>query len=211
MESKKISRQALLSISVLGLAIFSAILFYFYQQNVNIPIEVQVQSGPPLFVKNIVAPLPVLKEVRSPLPARLKIPKLNVDAVVLSVGLTKDGAMGVPEGPTDVAWFDLGSRPGEKGSAVIAGHFGWKNNIPAVFDSLGTLKKGDLVSIEDETGTTTTFVVRELRTYGENQDASDVFDSNDGKAHLNLVTCQGIWNKNKKSYSQRLVVFTDKK
>lgn len=118
--------------------------------------------------------------------------------------------MDVPKGPNDVAWFNLGPRPGEIGSAVISGHYGWKNNIPAVFDNLHKLRKGDKVYVEDKNGATITFVVRELRTYDQNEDASDVFGSSDGKAHLNLVTCTGTWNKAQKSYSKRLVVFTDK-
>lgn len=144
------------------------------------------------------------------LPVRFKIPKINIDAAVEYVGLTSDGAMAVPKGPDSVAWFNIGPRPGEKGSAVIAGHEGWKNDIPAVFDNLHALQKGDKIYVEDEKGTTTAFVVRELKTYGEKDDAADVFYSNDGKAHLNLVTCEGIWNKAKKSYSNRLVVFADK-
>jgi len=48
----------------------------------------------------------------------------------------------VPEGPTDVAWFDLGPRPGEAGSAVIAGHEGWRDGIVAAFDDLHELQKG---------------------------------------------------------------------
>ncbi len=140
----------------------------------------------------------------------LKIPKINVDAPVEDVGLTSQGAMDIPKGPNGAVWFNLGPRPGEVGSAVIAGHYGWKNEIPAVFDNLHKLEKGDKIYIKDEKGITMTFVVRQLRTYGEDEDASLVFDSSDGGAHLNLVTCQGVWNKNKKSYSNRLVVFTDK-
>ena len=146
----------------------------------------------------------------SGLPARLKIPKIRVDADFVYVGLTPDGTMDSPKKPLDVAWFKVGPRPGEIGSAVVAGHFGWKENKKAIFDDLSKLREGDKVYVDDEKGVTTTFVVRELRTYDENQDASDVFGSSDGKAHLNLVTCQGVWNKNRKSYSKRLVVFTDK-
>lgn len=149
-------------------------------------------------------------QASSGLPIRLVIPKIKVDAAVEHVGLTPQGAMGVPKGPANAAWFELGSRPGEKGSAVIAGHFGWKNGIPAAFDNLSKLRKGDKIYMTDAKGATSTFVVRELRTYGERDDASSVFMSNDGKAHLNLITCEGVWNKAKKSYSSRLVVFTDK-
>jgi len=143
------------------------------------------------------------------LPGRLVIPEINVDAAVEEVGLTPQGAMAVTEGPTDVAWFDLGPRPGEIGSAVIAGHEGWKDGIAAVFDDLYKLQKGDKIYVEDGQGTMTTFVVREIRAYDQNGDASDVFNSNDGKAHLNLITCAGTWNATQRSYSHRLVVFTD--
>jgi len=144
------------------------------------------------------------------LPIRLTISKINVDAAVEDVGLTAQMAMAVPEGPTDVAWFDLGPRPGENGSAVIAGHEGWKNGIRAIFDDLYKLRTGDKVYVKDAQGTTTTFVVRAVRIYSQNENALDVFSSNDGKAHLNLITCEGTWNVVQKSYSNRLVVFTDK-
>lgn len=144
------------------------------------------------------------------LPVRLTIPSISVDAAVEYVGVTPDGAMDVPKDPQQVAWFQFGPHPGEPGNAVIAGHYGWKDNIPAVFDELSKLRKGDTISIEDDKGAVTTFIVRESRLLGENEDASNVFTSNDGKAHLNLITCEGVWNAATKSYSKRLVVFTDK-
>ncbi len=144
------------------------------------------------------------------LPARLKIPAINVDSVVEYVGLDSSGAMDVPESPDNVAWFKLGQRPGENGSAVIAGHYGWENGKAAAFDNLYKLRKGDKIYVEDEKGAIISFVVRESRRYKPEADASAVFESNDGKAHLNLITCEGDWNKDSKSYSERLVVFTDK-
>ena len=156
--------------------------------------------------KNIV----FTKQAGLELPIRLRIPNINVDAIVEYVGIAPDGSMGVPPGPSDVGWFDLGPRPGDIGSAVIAGHEGWKNGIPAVFDNLYNLVKGDKIYVEDETGTTTIFVVREFRIYGQNDDASYVFTSSDGKAHLNLITCSGVWNTTEKSRPNRLVVFADK-
>jgi LPXTG-site transpeptidase (sortase) family protein len=119
--------------------------------------------------------------------------------------------MGTPKGPFDVAWFNLGPRPGEVGSAVIAGHYGrWKNGSGSVFDNLNRLKKGDKIYIEDKKGSIVTFVVRESKIYNPNANAADVFYSMDGKAHLNLITCEGIWDNVRKTYSNRLIVFTDK-
>ncbi|MFA5996458.1 MAG: class F sortase [Candidatus Paceibacterota bacterium] len=157
-------------------------------------------------------PLPSLgeEEIRSGLPARLTIPSIGVDTALESVGLTPKGAMDVPTGPVNAAWFSLGPRPGEEGSAVIAGHYGWKDGLPAVFDNLSALQRGDTVYVEDENGVRTAFVVRELRIYGEYEDVPEVFGSLDGKAHLNLVTCGGAWNTVSRSYAKRLVVFADK-
>ena len=148
-------------------------------------------------------------QTRSGLPVRLRIPKINVDAVVESVGLTAQEAMDVPAGPVDTAWFNLGPRPGETGSAVIAGHYGWKDGTPAVFDDLSALQAGDTVYVDGGDGVTTAFVVREVRTYGKDENDADIFGSSDGKSHLNLITCEGDWNKAQQSYSDRLVVFAD--
>ncbi len=143
------------------------------------------------------------------LPARLKIPGINIDSTVEYVGLTPDGFMDITKSLDDVAWYKHGQRPGENGSAVIAGHYGWKNGKASVFDNLHQLRKGDKLYIEDDKGMIISFVVRESRRYDPNADTSDVFSSNDGKSHLNLITCEGIWSKTQKSYSNRLVVFTD--
>lgn len=151
-----------------------------------------------------------LEQLTVGLPIHLKIPKINVDVELESVGFTKEGAVAIPQGPTLPAWFSLGPRPGDVGNAIIVGHFGWKNNIPAVFDDLHKLERGDKLSVLDEKGVVSTFVVTEIRTYEESDVASEVFISTDGKVHLNLITCSGVWNKTQKSYSTRLVVFTDK-
>lgn len=143
------------------------------------------------------------------LPVRLKIPAIGIDAAVTHAGLTSEGMMSTPKDPESVVWLAVGTIPGEEGSAVMAGHFGFKDT-PAVFDTLHTLQPGDTLATEDADGMTTTFVVRAVRLYGQNEDTSDVFGSNDGKAHLNLITCEGAWDTLRESYSGRLVVFTDR-
>lgn len=145
------------------------------------------------------------------IPVRLKIPKINVDAPIISVGVAKDGSMDAPSGPKEVGWFKLGSRPGDNGSAVIDGHYGyWKTGEGSVFDDLNKLRKGDKIYVEDEKGMIATFVVRKILTYDSNEDTSGIFNSTDGKSHLNLITCEGDWNAAQKTYSNRLVIFTDK-
>ena len=198
MRSKLPLKWSLVILGVAGILFFEAIIFFESGSREN-PVS---PAGNPVPQS--------LQQAKARLPTRLVIPKINIDAAIEDVGLTPQGAMAVPAGPADVAWFDLGPRPGEDGSAVIAGHEGWKDGIAAVFDDLGKLRIGDKVYVEDEQNATTTFVVREIRTYDQYADASSVFDSSDGKAHLNLITCEGVWNAAQKSYSGRIVIFSDK-
>ena len=144
------------------------------------------------------------------LPLRIKIPKINLDAEIEYVGLTPGGEMDTPKDTNNVGWYKLGVRPGEEGSAVIAGHYGWRDGEASAFDELHKLRVGDTFSIEDDTGGVTTFVVRANRRYNPEDDATDVFTSSDGKSHLNLITCEGDWNSITEDYSERLVVFADR-
>lgn len=205
--SKTLSKRTLLTAALAGFAFFLAFFFYFDLGN-------QTWSDSAPFVANTKVFHKQEQEQEkadSGLPVRLKIPKINVDAAVDPMGTTPSGAMEIPSGSKNVGWYKFGPHPGDNGSAVIDGHYGrWKNGEGSVFDDLNNLEKGDILYIDDEKGATTTFVVRESRKYDPNADASDIFESSDGKAHLNLITCEGIWDKASKSYSQRLVVFTDK-
>jgi LPXTG-site transpeptidase (sortase) family protein len=151
---------------------------------------------------------PITPEQGAPL--RLSVPGINVDAAVMSVGLTSDGAMDIKKDPSEVAWYNLGPRPGSVGSAVIAGHYGWENGKGSVFNELHTLKSGDVIFVQDDKGGVASFKVRESRSYDPNADATSIFRSDDGKSHLNLITCEGMWNSPLQTYSQRLVVFSDK-
>jgi LPXTG-site transpeptidase (sortase) family protein len=217
MQPKISIRWPLLIVGIVGIAVFLIILFLltadfsaqsFYAKPLAL-IDDQIPQNPVDgasvgSIQGAVFP----EQASAGLPVRLKIPKIKVDAVVEHVGLTSDGAMGVPKSPKTTAWFDLGARPGDAGSAVIAGHYGFKKG--SVFDRLYKLRKGDKIYVEDEKGVVVAFVVRESRTYGQNENAASVFDSGDGKAHLNLITCMGVWNKTTKTYSKRLVVFAEK-
>ena len=119
--------------------------------------------------------------------------------------------MDIPRDDDNAAWFQLGPRPGELGSAIIDGHYGvWENGKVSIFNNLHALKQGDPIYIEDEAGMVLTFLVRESRIYGETDNAPDIFVSRDGKSHLNLITCQGIWDSARKDYPNRLVVFADR-
>lgn len=143
------------------------------------------------------------------LPVRLIIPSINVDSTIEDAYITSDGRMDVLPGSTNVAWFPLGPYPGKTGNSVIGGHYGVSNGVSFVFQNLNKLKIGDKVYIENDKGETLAFKVKSTKYFGKDADSSTVFTSKDDKAHLNLITCEGVWNQVNGSYPDRLVVFTD--
>lgn len=154
-------------------------------------------------------PMPAVRE-NIGVPMRIAIPHITVDAPIEKVALTVDGSMDVPKLPLNTGWFALGPRPGETGSAVIAGHVDWKDGTTAVFANLHKVQPGDIITVLDDAGKVISFVVRESQTYDATEDATDVFNSNDGKTRLNLITCYGAWDKRAKQYTKRLVVFAER-
>lgn len=173
-------------------------LFLFFQPFQDTNTNIKLGSPPSMRVASSTSP---------GLPVRLIIPKISIDTSIQQVGVAPNGAMDVPTNVIDVGWFDLGPRPGEKGSAVIDGHFDRKNGGPGIFFNLYKLKKGDKLYIQDNKGKIITFIVQGSSIYNPGY-ANNVFTSSNG-VHLNLITCDGVWDGAKKSYSKRLVVFAD--
>lgn len=143
------------------------------------------------------------------LPVRLQIPKLQVDSHVIYVGVAKDGSMSVPTNVTDTGWYKYGALPGNTGTAVIAGHLNGLRGESGVFSNLDKLAAGDTITVTENNGLILTFIVRETRTYGQNEQPAEVFNSTSG-SHLNLITCTGNWDSSEHRFAKRLVVFADK-
>jgi sortase A len=143
------------------------------------------------------------------LPVRIRIPKLQVDSRVIYEGLTEDGHMSVPTNVIDTGWYKYSALPGNTGTAVIAGHLDGLRGEPGVFSDLDKLVKGDEITVTENNGLAVSFTVRETRSYPQNEQPSEVFNSSSG-AHLNLITCTGSWNSSEHRFAERLVVFADK-
>lgn len=162
---------------------------------------VQPQNTQPVIAQQVVKG-PVYS-----MPVRLVIPKIGINATITDIGLTSSGNMEAPNTNDIAGWYKYGPKPGNDGSAVLGGHFGVGEQ--AIFTDLNQLDKGDTLSIIDDQGQRASFVVREVRTYAQDSQPNEVFNSLMG-AHLNLITCDGAWESGKRTYSQRLVIFTDR-
>jgi len=139
----------------------------------------------------------------------LKIPTLKISTTLEQVGLNSTGAVDVPKDFLKAAWFNGSVKPGLVGNAVIVGHFGKKSGVWGVFSNLSKLKKGDKIYI-DSGGKSIVFIVQRIQIYNKDLKVSEIFISSDNKEHLNLITCDGVWNKTAKNYLDRLVIFADR-
>lgn len=142
-------------------------------------------------------------------PQTLTIPKLGVNAAVESVGEDSSGRMGVPEGVYNVGWYSPGFKPGENGSAVMAGHLDTTTGAPAVFYYVDQLAAGDQIIVTDKNGKSLVFEVIGMQSYPFDQvPLQEIFGVSD-KPKLNLITCTGVWNRGSSNYSNRLVVYAE--
>ncbi len=168
-------------------------------------IAISSAAHPKQFTKKITT-VPQIAEQVAP-PVRLVVPALNIDTAIDPVGVTPDGAMDVAHSYTEVGWYKYGPQPGEAGNAVIEGHLDTETSPQAIFYNLSSLKAGDTVTVVEADGKRITFSVTASVLYAYNEAPTAVFGAA-SESHLNLVTCGGTWIKNKKTYDQRLVVFT---
>jgi sortase (surface protein transpeptidase) len=142
-------------------------------------------------------------------PVRVLIPRLGVDAPVVSAGLNPDGTAPVPplDHPGEVDWFDGGPAPGETGPAVLLGHYDNQSG-PAVFHQLPNLRAGDRIEIRRADGSTLDYQVRELRQAPKDAFPTDAVYGDTTNPQLRLITCGGVLQQNG-HYSDNIIAFAD--
>ena len=142
--------------------------------------------------------------------ARLLIPAISVNASIETVSVQHNGTMDTPrQSPwDDVGLYSGGTRPGEQGSAVIAGHLDRPGGNRAVFWLLSGLHVGDAVQYIDAHGKTLLFHVTRIEAYPvQDSPIQEIFGNTNGR-FLNLTTCSGDWIPSQHQRAMRLVVYT---
>jgi LPXTG-site transpeptidase (sortase) family protein len=115
--------------------------------------------------------------------------------------------MATPGSFATVGWYKLGSRPGQAGNAVLAGHVNNALTKSGVFEHLSDLKVGDSIAIADTSGKTLTYVVTETDQYKTTEAPAASIFSGAGPTQLVLITCDGAWDAAAHSYDKRFVVY----
>ena len=152
--------------------------------------------------------LPDLPKDDPILPVGLRLSSINVDAPVVPTGVNqRTGQMAVPGNVRDVAWYEFGSVPGERGSAVLAAHVDLASQGPGVFFNLRTVDEGDIVEVEFSDGTVSVFKVEARTVYQKDELPLETIFAREGAPVLTLITCGGGFSESSGSYDSNVVVF----
>ena len=210
--SSSISHMRTIVASAFACGIIAVSLFTFFGQSGSQPVVAQPVGSPVIEVEAPVLNKPSQassltnpnKRVASnpDQPNNIVISGIGVNAPVEAVGMTADGLMAVPKSYGVVGWYNKGVLPGQKGPAVLAGHF--TGGYGGVFDKLGDVKDGDLITTTDGKGQSFTFKVTKKVEYDKDKvPMADIFKLGNGP-RLEIITCSGKWQA--KNYDKRLVV-----
>lgn len=143
---------------------------------------------------------------RAARPVRVQIPSIGVDAPLISLGLDRTGALEVPARFDQVGWWAGGSRPGERGPAVIVGHVDSRTG-PAVFFKLRALRRGDAVVVRRRDGTSVRFIVRSSERYPKDRFPTARVYGPTRRPELRLITCSGTFDRSTGHYLDNTVVY----
>jgi LPXTG-site transpeptidase (sortase) family protein len=141
-------------------------------------------------------------------PTRLIIPKIGVDAPFTDLAIGPTGQLQPPPASDTnlVGWYAKGASPGEKGTAIIAGHVDTVVSA-AVFAGLDQMERGDRFSVERADGRTANFVVDSAETFAKDDFPSDLVYADAPRPEVRLITCAGDYDHQVKDYTDNLVVF----
>jgi len=145
--------------------------------------------------------------MRRSTPTRLVIPAIGVDSGLVGLGIQPDGSLEVPSTGFPAGWFTGAPTPGELGPAVIAGHVHWQGRW-GVFRRLGTLERGDTVTIDRADGSVAVFRVTRTEQVSKDAFPTKQVYGNIQHAGLRLITCGGL-DFLTRTYETNVIVFAD--
>lgn len=142
------------------------------------------------------------------LPRYIDIPKLQVHARVLSMGVDSKNQLRAPGNVFDAGWYNASAQPGQPGAMLVDGHISsWTTK--GVFYGLNKLKAGDQIAITRGDNQKFTYTVVKTQTYdAKSVDmASLLVSQNTAKPGLNLISCSGDVIPGTSEFDKRIVVY----
>lgn len=139
-------------------------------------------------------------------PSSVEVPSIGVQSKLIKLNLNADRSLQVPQSYTLAGWYTKGAKPGEKGPAVLVGHYDSVDG-PGVFYRLTELQPGQTVRVPRADGTVATFAVDRVERFSKGQFPTERVYGKVAKPELRLITCGGAFNYRTRHYEDNVVVF----
>ena len=138
-------------------------------------------------------------------PVRVAIPALHVDGPVLLAGVNSENELDVPPDARSLVWYRHGPAPGDRGSAVIAGHLNWEG-VTGLFAELAEIPVGADITVVFDDGAQRSFRVTTVELVPKPAVSVNGVFARGGARVLRLVTCGGEFDDEVNSYRSNVVV-----
>ena len=141
----------------------------------------------------------------------LILPSAGIRAAVVQVGLTIDGAMGSPDNPFVVGWFNRSAVPGKLGNALMGGHRDYQDrdgNVDVgVCWKLDETRVGDqLIMFDQSRNRYYVYDIVDKATIRPDSREAARYLSQTRESVVTLITCSGDFDEETHSYDERIVV-----
>lgn len=139
-------------------------------------------------------------------PTKVRLSAVGIDAPVVPVGVSAQGALGVPDDVNTLGWWRGGSAPGDaRGTVVIDGHVDARDQGRGQFFVLERAQPGDAIDVSTAGGIIS-YVVEAREVFQKSSLPLGTFDRT-GAPRLALITCGGPFNSSTGHYLDNVVVF----
>lgn len=139
-------------------------------------------------------------------PADLRIPAIQLDTTLTTVGLQTDKTLEVPKQFNTAGWYRLSPTPGETGPAIVVGHYDSAQGS-TIFGRLRELLPGQIIEVNRQDATTAQFIIENVKQFPQDNFPTGEVYGNTDSASLRLITCGGTYNRITQRYSHNTVVF----
>ena len=142
------------------------------------------------------------------------LPSAQIRAAIVRVGLTHTNALGAPDNPSVIGWWDSGPEPGQPGNVLLDGHRDFTDTDGNVGTGVCWLLPntvvGDFVIIRDnEARTNYLYSVIETASVPWNDPSGLAYLQPTRESILTLVTCEGSFDEGTHNYSNRRIVVAE--
>ena len=141
----------------------------------------------------------------------LIVPSARIRARIVRIGPTWNNALGAPDNPEVIGWWETGPKPGEVGNVLLDGHRDFSDidgNVgTGVCWSLPFTELGDPILIRDSAaGVFHIYEVTETTSVLWNAPEGIDYLRATADSRLTLITCEGSFDGEAHNYSNRRIV-----